>query len=64
SKVGAPYGAGHCNFTPETYVGTAMLMEDWVRNGLVPTPGVIERELGADSGYSSAFTPGPWPGEG
>jgi len=62
-KAGAPFGAGHCNFTPETYVGTAMMMDDWVRNGLLPTPAVIEGEFGADSGYTSAFAPGPWPAE-
>jgi dienelactone hydrolase len=62
-KAGAPFGAGHCNFTPQTYVGTAMMMDDWVRNGLLPTPAVIEGELGADSGYTSAFAPGPWPAE-
>jgi dienelactone hydrolase len=62
-KAGAPYGAGHCNFTAGTYIGTAELMDRWVRDGVLPAPATIEQALGSDSGYSSAFTPGPWPAD-
>jgi hypothetical protein len=62
-KAGAPYGAGHCNFTAGTYIGTAELMDRWVRDGVLPAPATIEQAMGSDSGYSSAFTPGPWPAD-
>jgi hypothetical protein len=60
---GAPYGAGHCNFTTQTYVGTAELMDNWVRNGIYPANATVAAALGSDSGYSPAYAPGPWPAQ-
>jgi hypothetical protein len=60
---GAPYGAGHCNFTPQTYVGVAEVMDSWVRDGLLPTATTIEAAVGADSGYAPSYEPGPWPSD-
>ncbi len=33
---GAPYGAGHCEFTPESRVGMIGLLDRWVRGGQQP----------------------------
>ncbi len=59
--VGAPYGAGHCNFTPESRLGVITLLDDWVRRGVFPGTAAIGPALGADSGYQPLFVPSPWP---
>jgi hypothetical protein len=61
---GAPYGAGHCNFTPQTYVGTVQLLDNWVRQDIYPGPAAFEQAWGPDSGYSQIYRPGPWPAQG
>ena len=33
------------------------------RVGLLPTPAAIGSALGDDSGYSSAYSAGPWPAD-
>ena len=61
SETGAPYGAGHCNFTPQSRVAVIELLDAWVRQGVYPGQAAIEKAMGPDSGYASAYTPGPWP---
>lgn len=61
SETGAPYGAGHCNFTPESRVAVIELLDQWVRNGVYPGPAAIEAAMGPKSGYSANYVPGPWP---
>lgn len=63
-ETGAPYGAGHCNFTPESRVAVIELLDEWVRNGVYPGPAAIEAAMGPLSGYSANYVPGPWPARG
>lgn len=58
---GAPFGAGHCNFTPASNVAVIDLLTDWVQNGVIPATAGIESAMGTSNGYSAAWTPGPWP---
>lgn len=60
-STGAPYGAGHCNFTPRSRIGVISLLDDWVRNGVYPAPARVRSELGPNSGYDPMFQPGRWP---
>jgi pimeloyl-ACP methyl ester carboxylesterase len=64
STPGAPYGAGHCNFTPQSRVGVVDLLNQWVQDGVYPAPAAIQKALGTDSGLSLGYTPGPWPASG
>ncbi len=58
---GAPYGAGHCEFTPDSRVGMIDLLDGWVRAGQPPTEAAVREAFGDDSGYDPTFEPGPWP---
>ncbi len=58
---GAPYGAGHCNFTPESRLAVIDLLDKWVKDGVYPGSAAIAAAMGDDSGYSPIFKPGPWP---
>jgi hypothetical protein len=60
---GAPYGAGHCNFTADTYQGLITTLDDWVRSGVYPGNGVLKKNIGPDSGFSTLFEPGTWPAQ-
>jgi pimeloyl-ACP methyl ester carboxylesterase len=60
-EAGAPYGAGHCNFTPESRIAVIELLDNWVRNGVFPGQGAVAAAMGPTSGYSPAYAPGPWP---
>lgn len=62
-STGAPYGAGHCNFTPESRIGVITLLDGWIRDGVYPAVGRVQQVLGTNSGYSPVFRPGPWPAE-
>ena len=61
---GAPYGAGHCNFTSQSQVAVVDLLQNWVQNGVFPGTSAVEAAMGPDSGFSAAWTPGPWPEPG
>jgi alpha-beta hydrolase superfamily lysophospholipase len=61
ANPGAPYGAGHCNFTPDSRVGMIDLLDAWVRGGQVPDEAAVREAFGEDSGFDSTFEPGPWP---
>ena len=60
-ESGAPYGAGHCNFTPESRIAVIELLDNWVRNGVYPGPAAIEQAMGPLSGYNANYTPSAWP---
>jgi len=64
TETGAPYGAGHCNFTNEQRLGVIELLDDWVHDGVVPGASSIEAAFPGDTSVSTAFNPGPWPAEG
>jgi pimeloyl-ACP methyl ester carboxylesterase len=59
--VGAPYGAGHCNFTAVSRIAVVDLMQDWVRDGVYPGTAAIATAMGDSSGYDAVYRPGPWP---
>ena len=59
--TGAPYGAGHCNFSTEQRVGFITLLDGWVRQGTFPTGGAITAAFGNDPAVTQAYQPGPWP---
>ncbi|MCA0332249.1 MAG: alpha/beta hydrolase [Actinobacteria bacterium] len=58
---GAPYGAGHCNFTLQSRVAVIDLLTDWVQNGVYPGTKAIAEAMGTSSGLAPLFVPGPWP---
>ena len=61
TETGAPYGAGHCNFTQEQRVGAISLLDGWVREGRVPGATAITEAFAGDESVSQTFSPGPWP---
>jgi hypothetical protein len=58
---GAPYGAGHCNFTPESRLGMVTLLDGWVRDGIYPSANRVQAVFGSASGFDALYTPGAWP---
>jgi hypothetical protein len=62
TESGAPYGAGHCNFTAEQRIGVIGLLDGWVREGRVPGATAITGAFAGDESVSQTFSPGPWPG--
>jgi pimeloyl-ACP methyl ester carboxylesterase len=58
---GAPYGAGHCNFTSESRVAVIDLLTHWVQDGVYPGTAAIATAMGTTNGYAPLFAPGPWP---
>ena len=61
SGEGAPYGAGHCNFTPQSRIAVIELLDGWVRDGVFPGRSAIEEAMGEQSGYNGIYAPAPWP---
>jgi pimeloyl-ACP methyl ester carboxylesterase len=59
--TGAPYGAGHCNFTSQSRLAVLDLLTNWVQNGVFPGNRAIAAAMGEESGYSPLYVPGPWP---
>jgi hypothetical protein len=64
ATTGAPYGAGHCNFTTDQRVGVINLLDHWVHNGIVPGANAVTAAFPGDASISTAFNPGPWPATG
>lgn len=58
---GAPFGAGHCNFTSQSQVAVINQLTNWVQNGVFPGTAGVEAAMGTQSGFSAAWSPGPWP---
>lgn len=59
-STGAPYGAGHCNFSDGQRVGLITALDNWVRKGIYPTQAGLTSVIG--EGLDPSFTAGPWPG--
>jgi pimeloyl-ACP methyl ester carboxylesterase len=60
-ETGAPYGAGHCNFTDDQRVGVIHLLNGWVRDGLYPGSAALASAFPSDTSIGQTFNPGPWP---
>ncbi len=60
-KAGAPYGAGHCNFTPDSRVGIVRVLDEWVRQGLYPGAVSVATALGPASGFVPDVRVPAWP---
>ncbi|TAK69576.1 MAG: hypothetical protein EPO13_06820 [Actinomycetota bacterium] len=60
-QPGAPYGAGHCNVTDQTWTGAVNLLDSWVRSGVAPTDSQATAAFGPDSGLDPAYVLPPWP---
>jgi hypothetical protein len=58
---GAPFGAGHCNFTPESRLAALGLLDAWAETGERPTEEQVQSAFGSNSGYTPGYNPGPWP---
>lgn len=57
----APYGAGHCNFSPDELLGTVTVLDSWVRGGRYPVGPPVTEAFGDDTGLTVGYRPGPWP---
>jgi hypothetical protein len=60
---GAPFGAGHCNFSMDERLGVIALLDRWARGGVYPAPGAVTAAMGGDTGLELNYKPGPWPAE-
>jgi hypothetical protein len=58
---GAPYGAGHCNFSEQQRLGLVSTLDKWVRQGVYPVPVGVAPAFGP--GIDVTYTPGAWPSE-
>ncbi|HZG93691.1 MAG TPA: alpha/beta fold hydrolase [Mycobacteriales bacterium] len=65
---GAPYGAGHCNFTRAEHLGVVALLDSWVQSGVPPAAGRIAEVFPAPAegqpathGISTSVFPPAWP---
>jgi pimeloyl-ACP methyl ester carboxylesterase len=57
--AGAPYGAGHCNFSDEQRLGLIATLNAWVHDDVYPVPVGVAPAFGA--GLDPSYAPGPWP---
>jgi hypothetical protein len=57
-STGAPYGAGHCNFSDQQREALVSTLDNWVR-GVYPVPSGVASQFGV--GLDPSFAPGPWP---
>ncbi len=62
-EEGAPYGAGHCNFSADERIGVITLLDQWARGGLYPASAAVDAAMEGDSGVVADFAPGPWPAD-
>jgi hypothetical protein len=58
-STGAPYGAGHCNFTDQQREGLIATLDGWVRSSVYPVPVGVAGAFGA--GLDASYTPADWP---
>jgi hypothetical protein len=61
--AGAPYGAGHCNFSVDERLGVIALLDDWARRGVYPAAGRVRESMSGDTGVQVGYVPGAWPAE-
>jgi pimeloyl-ACP methyl ester carboxylesterase len=58
-STGAPYGAGHCNFSDQQLYGVVSVLDDWVRKGVYPVPAGVAGQFG--TGVDAGYVPAAWP---
>jgi hypothetical protein len=58
---GAPYGAGHCNFTVQSVLGAVTVLDQWVAQGRFPTWAGNAKAFGDKSGFAGPAGLPPWP---
>ena len=60
--TGAPYGAGHCNFTADQYVAVVDTLSSWARTGERPTDAALsQRFAGQPGALDLDYRPAAWP---
>jgi pimeloyl-ACP methyl ester carboxylesterase len=59
SKTGAPYGAGHCNFSDQQREGLITTLDSWVRSDVYPSATASASTFGP--GLDPTYVPAPWP---
>ena len=57
--TGAPYGAGHCNFSDKQRLALISTLDNWVRHKVYPSAVGVESAF--DPGLDPTFVPLPWP---
>ena len=58
----APYGAGHCNFATDQYVGVVNALDGWVSSGSRPSDGRLSSLFSAHPGaLDLTYKPALWP---
>jgi len=57
--TGAPYGAGHCNFSDKQRLALISTLDNWVRHQVYPSAVGVESAF--DPGLDPTFVPLPWP---
>jgi pimeloyl-ACP methyl ester carboxylesterase len=58
-STGAPYGAGHCNFSEQQLYGVVSVLDNWVRKGVYPVPAGVAGQFGP--GVDPGYVPSAWP---
>jgi pimeloyl-ACP methyl ester carboxylesterase len=62
--AGAPYGAGHCNFSKTEHLALIQLLDDWVQRSGYPGPAAVSKAFGtSDNGLALSYLPPGWPTE-
>lgn len=60
--TGAPYGAGHCNFTTEQYVAVARALDRWASSGSRPSDAELGTLFAPQPGALDLdYKPASWP---
>ena len=54
---GAPYGAGHCNFTTEQRLGVVEVLDGWVREGVLPGSATVAEAFPGDESVTIDLQP-------
>jgi pimeloyl-ACP methyl ester carboxylesterase len=57
--AGAPYGAGHCNFSDQQREGLLSVLDTWVRGGGYPNVAGVAPSFGA--GFDGTYVNQAWP---
>ncbi len=58
---GAPYGAGHCNFSMDESLATVRLLDGWARSGTKPDTATTRAAFTGSTGLDLGYSPKPWP---
>jgi hypothetical protein len=58
-STGAPYGAGHCNFSNEQRVALVSTLDNWVRKSVYPVQVGLTSAFG--KGFDPSYISGSWP---